>query len=136
VAAMYNRALQDISEVTAPAPCEPTTKISWFVYVVRLADDFDRNERDRIVDEMTRRGIGCRNYFPPIHLSALYRNLFRFKRGDFPVTEHISDRTIALPFFNRLSEEQIAIVCKELRQAIHLVKRARTTVCTPDSTAA
>ena len=34
------------------------------------------------------------------------------------MTEHISDRTIALPFFNHLAEGQIERVCAELRNAV------------------
>ena len=43
---------------------------------------------------------------------------FSFKLGDFPVTEKIAERTIALPFYNNLSKDEVGIVCDELRKAI------------------
>jgi perosamine synthetase len=43
---------------------------------------------------------------------------FGFKQGDFPVTEFVAERTIALPFYNNLSKDEVAIVCDELRQAV------------------
>jgi perosamine synthetase len=89
-----------------------------------LSDDFDRDDRDRVIVELKQRGIGCRNYFPPIHLQPLYRNMFGFGPGAFPITEHVADRTIALPFFNRLSEEEISLVCESLVNALQVLKSA------------
>jgi len=121
IARLYDEALQDIAEIVPPQINEPGSTISWFVYVVRLADEFNRQHRDAVISELRKRGVGCRNYFPPIHLQPLYRDKFGFREGDFPVTEHVSDRTIALPFFNQLSEGEIDFVCTSLRQAFQAV---------------
>lgn len=118
VAALYDQALSTISEIVPPRLDEPHCRISWFVYVVRLADEFNRGHRDQLIAELRKRGVDCRNYFPPIHLQPLYRRMFQYRPGSFPVTEHVSDRTVALPFFNRLSERQIESVCTALREAV------------------
>ena len=88
--------------------------INWFVFVVRLTDDYTPAQRDAILDELRRRGIGCSNYFTPIHLQPLYREQLGCEPGDFPVTEALSERTIALPFHNRLSEADVDHVVKTL----------------------
>jgi dTDP-4-amino-4,6-dideoxygalactose transaminase len=119
VAELYDQALRDIPEIVPPRLTEPGASISWFVYVVRLGDGFSRRDRDQIVSLLNQQGIGCRNYFPPIHLQPLYRHMFGYGPGAFPVTEHVADRTIALPFFNHLTEEKIRFVCSSLRNAIH-----------------
>jgi perosamine synthetase len=118
VAELYRAALQAIPEVIPPALEEPKCRTSWFVYVVRLRDEFGRSERDQVIAALRKRGIGSRNYFPPIHLQPLYQRMFGYRPGSFPVTEHISDRTIALPFFNHLSEGEIDRVCTGLRDAL------------------
>ena len=76
------------------------------------------NDRDRIIREMKERGIECSNYFQPIHLQPYYKKRFGFKRGDFPNCEYISERTIALPFYNNLQEEQIDYIVKTLKKRI------------------
>jgi perosamine synthetase len=48
--------------------------------------------------------------------------MFGFRRGDFPVTEHLADRTVALPFFNNLSHDQIEVVTASLSRAIRKLK--------------
>lgn len=119
VAELYGEALREVPTVITQPLDEPGSTISWFVYVVRLTDDFGRDHRDAAILELRKHGIGCSNYFPPIHLQPLYRNQFGFREGEFPIAEHISARTIALPFFNKLSEGEIDFVCTTLRNVLH-----------------
>ena len=88
--------------------------MSWFVLVVRLSDDYTQEQRDNILDALRQRGIGCNNYFTPIHLQPFYQERFDYKAGDFPVTEALSARTIALPFHNGLSEVDVDEVVNTL----------------------
>ena len=94
------------------------TQISWFVFVVRLNELFDPGDRDQIIMALRAEGIGCSNYFPPIHLQPYMVKQFGFKEGDFPVTEYIAARTVALPFFSQMSEEQIDTVCSTLDRVL------------------
>ncbi len=127
VARSYTERLAaEVPEVIAPPPAAPGTEISWFVYVVRLRDEFCRSCRDAILNELKLQGIGCNNYFTPIHLQPFYREQFGFARGDFPVTERVAERTIALPFYNRLSDAEIDRVVATLRAAIRLVTRTHS----------
>ena len=93
----------------------PDCRISWFVMVVRLADEYSRDDRDRIVQDLRAAGIGSSNYFPPIHLQPFYIEQFGHKPGDLPVCEALCDRTVALPFHGHLTEDQVETVCRQLR---------------------
>ncbi len=115
---LYRAALGDIEELVLPAEPASGTRVSWFVYVVTLREPATRERRDAILAALTKRGIGCRNYFFPIHLQPFYRERFDLREGMFPVTESVASRTIALPFHNRLSEEQVARVAEALRAAL------------------
>lgn len=118
VAAMYHDKLMDIEEVHIPYEQDGICNRSWFVYVIQLADRYSRRDRDNILEGLRAAGIGCNNYFTPIHLQPFYREIFGFKEGDFPITEHVSERTIALPFFNNLGEEQINYVVERLEKLL------------------
>lgn len=93
----------------------PEVQMSWFVLVVRLGDDYTQGDRDRILEQLRSRGIGCNVYFPPIHLQPFYQHELGCRRGDFPITEALSDRTIALPFHNHLTEADVEHVVKTFR---------------------
>ena len=120
VARLYNERLKEINGLIIPQ-FEKNKKISWFVYVVRLADNFSQEDRDFILDKLRKKGIGCSNYFTPIHLQPFYRKMYGYRKGDFPVTEKVSERTIALPFYNNLKESQIDYVCENLTKIIRSV---------------
>lgn len=92
--------------------------VSWFVFVVRLNDLFAAADRDRIMDGLRDEGIGCNNYFPPIHLQPYMIERFGYAEGMLPVTEYVSARTIALPFFSQMTEHQIARVCDTLEKLL------------------
>jgi perosamine synthetase len=92
-------------------------KISWFVYVVRLAERFRSDDRDYIASELAARGIGCGRYFAPIHLQRAYRAV-PHRCMDLRVTESVAERTLALPFFNHITNEQVNEVCNALCDAI------------------
>ena len=64
------------------------------------------------------RGIACRNYFVPIHLQPYVRERLGTREGDFPVTEHVAARAIALPFHNRLTAGEVSRVADALRASI------------------
>ena len=115
---LYAGALQGFDEIIAPSPARPDERVSWFVYVVRLRDEFSRGDRDAVLEELRKRGVACRNYFVPIHLQPYMRERFGFREGMFPVTEAVSARSIALPFHNRLSEGEIDRTVAALRAAV------------------
>ncbi len=114
---MYIQLLLDSPHIIVPT-IEEETGMSWFVFVVRLSDTFDQKDRDAILAYMRNHHIGCSNYFPPIHLQPFYAKQFGYKRGDFPITEYVSDRTIALPFYNNLTRTEIETVVHHLKEGI------------------
>ncbi len=114
VAALYAKELEGIPGIQLPV-VEPYADISWFVYVVRLSKDFSRAQRDRIIALLAQKGIQCSTYFQSIHLQPLYKDMFGYKKGDFPIAEGASDRSIALPFFSNLAKQDIRTVAREFR---------------------
>jgi len=117
VAGWYQQMLADESRLIVPKEPE-NSQLSWFVFVVRLTEEFTGRQRDDILQQMLSRGIQVSNYFAPVHLQPFMAEKFGYKPGDFPVTEAVSSRTIALPFYNNLSEGQVAEVCKILSQTL------------------
>ncbi|MCL2645386.1 MAG: DegT/DnrJ/EryC1/StrS family aminotransferase [Phycisphaerales bacterium] len=117
VAHSYMQHLLDEPHIILPTIDEHTV-MGWFVFVVRLTGEFDVVDRDAILAYLKTHQIGCSNYFPPIHLQPFYMSDHGYKKGDFPVTEYVADRTIALPFHNRLTRMEIEVVVHHLKQAI------------------
>ena len=112
VADWYTERLAGLDGVQVLYVAPEVTRMSWFVYVVRLAPELDRGG---IMAALAERAIPTRPYFTPLHLQPLYRERFGFCEGDFPVTERVARSTLALPFSGRMSEEQVEVVCRALK---------------------
>jgi perosamine synthetase len=121
VAHRYHRRLAEQADVTPPAIDVPGTRLSWFVYVVKLAPEFRREDRDWIAIEMRRRGIGCARYFGAAHLHAHVRQACGHQHGAFPHAEAAADRTLALPFFARITDGELDEVCDTLLALVRAV---------------
>jgi perosamine synthetase len=115
VAEQYNRMILALEGVSPLTVVPNTTRMSWFVYVVRLTAGLDRNQ---VIQLLGRRGIPARPYFSPIHLQPFYREEFGFKPGDFPVSEAAGRSTLALPFHNNMNADEIKVVVGALSEAI------------------
>jgi perosamine synthetase len=120
IARQYSDMLGEVPGVNLPPPVVPRRKISWFVYVLQLSGRFDEAHRDWVIEEMRSRGIALGRYFAPIHLQPIYRSTVN-KRAVLPVTEFQASRSLALPFFNRIRNEEINEVCRTLAELIQLV---------------
>ena len=116
VARMYNERLGRIKGVELPFVSPETTRMSWFVYVIRLAPELDR---DLVMARLEERGVASRPYFSPIHLQPFYVEQFGYRDGDFPITERVARSTLALPFYGDLSEEAVDYVCQALQEVIN-----------------
>ncbi len=113
VAAEYHRRLNSIPGLRL-LETPPGFLRSWFVYVVILPEGVLRT---RVQKEMARHGIDTRPYFPPIHRTPAYRKL-GFMAGQFPVTESLSQRTLALPFWTGMPTSLVRRVAGRLRQVL------------------
>jgi perosamine synthetase len=112
VANAYMQRLGTHRDLIVPT-IDEDVNMSWFVFVVRLAPSYTSQERDRIIKGLRAHDIGASDYFPCIHLQPHFREL-GFGPGMFPICESVSNRTIALPFFNNLGEREIDLVCGTL----------------------
>jgi perosamine synthetase len=114
VARIYTERLADLDWVRTPV-VKPHVRMSWFVYVITLVEDL---QRDPVMAALAEQGIPSRGYFAPIHTQSYIRERFGDLAGTLPVTESIAQRTIALPFHNNLNEAQVARVVAALRDAV------------------
>ncbi|HZQ90121.1 MAG TPA: DegT/DnrJ/EryC1/StrS family aminotransferase [Gaiellaceae bacterium] len=110
VAARYAELLDGLPGVEVPWPDDQDHVRSWFVYVVALPDNATR---ERVIATFEREQLGFNRYLPSIHLQPYMRERYGFREGMCPVSEDMSSRTLALPFFTALerdAQERVAEV--------------------------
>ena len=120
VAGWYDKYLADIEEVTPPKIVPNTTRVSWFVYVIRVDESINR---DRLAIILEEKGVPVRPYFAPIHLQPYMQHMFGYQAGDFPVTEDLGDRSLAVPFSGTMTEEAVVTVCQRIAESLMAAQR-------------
>jgi perosamine synthetase len=115
IASSYREALAGIDGLGLPCPDSNGERRGWFVFVVQLPHGVDR---DATIRALAAKGIQSKPYLPAIHLMSFYRERFGHRAGEFPVCEDIAARSLALPFFPEMSEEQVTRVARELRAVL------------------
>jgi dTDP-4-amino-4,6-dideoxygalactose transaminase len=118
VAGWYRDQLAGISGIELPRVAPTTSRMSWFVFVVRLRPELDR---PRLMEALEADGIPSRAYFEPIHRQPYMVERFDYREGDFPVAEDLGRRSLALPFSGVMTQEQVEYVADRLREAIERI---------------
>jgi len=121
IAREYQRRFENQPNLELPAIHLPSRRISWFAYVLRLSERFAGSHRDGVVQDMASRGILCGTYFAPIHLQPVYRSQ-PHRSMNLAHTESIAPRTLALPFFNKITNEQIEEVSQTLGEILYKLR--------------
>lgn len=114
----YVERLLDVPDLILPTIDPECSVMSWFVFVVRLAAGYTREERDRVIAGLRMHEIGAGDYFPCIHLQPIYQRAMGFTEGTFPIAESVSQRTLALPFFSGMTRRDIDLVAQTLELMI------------------
>jgi len=104
LANLYRTMLSLIPEVTVPNVFAERKSV-YHLFVIRT------KQRDELQKYLTEKGIGTQIHYPfPIHLQKAWKSL-KYKSGDFPVAEKLSEEILSLPMFPELTEREVRYVC-------------------------
>jgi len=116
-AGYYREALAGIEGLGLPCEDRDGDRRGWFVFVVQVPRD-GRLTRDDVIRALREHGVQSKPYLPAIHLMSFYRETYGHREGEFPVCEDVAARSLALPFFPGLRQDQIERVAQALRQIL------------------
>ena len=112
VASLYSLLLKDVVSV----PVIPAGYYSsWAQYTIVLSDELQRNELQQYLRGS---GIPTMVYYPnPLHLQTAYKEL-TYAKGDFPVTEKLSQTVLSLPIHPYMELEEVNFVSDKIKEFI------------------
>lgn len=119
IAGMYHKAFRGLKGIDLPEIHRATTTHSWHLYVIKLALENLRIDRDQFIVELNERNIGTSVHFIPVHLMSAYRERYGYKMGDFPITEDWFERIISLPLYPTMSNEDVNDVIVAVKDIIN-----------------
>jgi dTDP-4-amino-4,6-dideoxygalactose transaminase len=113
----YNETFKDLPVFT-PAPVEPNTRHAYHLYTLLIDIERTKVTRDMFLNAMTKQNIGVGVHYIALHLQPYYQESFGYKKGDFPNSEWISDRTVSLPISAKLTESDCNDVINSVIESI------------------
>ena len=115
LAEYYNKRLDNISEIVTPIIRDYNTH-TFMLYVIL----FKNNKlREKIRIELEKNGVETRINFPPVHLQPIYKKLYNFSSGLFPICENISERVLGLPIFLAMTEKEQDYITNIIKKTIY-----------------
>lgn len=116
MAAFYNEAFKDLPLILPPkAPANDVH--AWHLYVIRLKDDLSVS-RDRFIDLMAEKGIGCSVHFIPLHIHPYWRDRYKLIPDDFPNALSSYQRAVSLPIYTKMTDDDQNRVVTAVREIL------------------
>ncbi len=104
-ASLFRRLFKEAGLEDVVLPFEKEKRHIYNQFVIKVKD-----KRDELRKFLNEKGIGCEIYYPvPLHMQECYKYL-NYREEDFPVSAEAALRTLALPIYPELSEDQIIYV--------------------------
>jgi dTDP-4-amino-4,6-dideoxygalactose transaminase len=94
----------------------PDATHAWQLYVIKLREQALTIDRNRFIEELRGLGIGTSVHFIPLHMHPYYREKYGYRPEDFPVALDCYRRSISLPIYSRMTDEQVGRVVEAVTQ--------------------
>jgi len=118
----YTKAFKDLPVIT-PASFEKGTRHALHLYILLLKLEDLTVDRDTVMEAISRENIGLGIHFVSLHLHPYYKETFGYRRGDFPKSEFVSDRTLSIPLSSKLSDADVEDVIQAVTKVLTYYKR-------------
>lgn len=113
----YMTGLADVLEVALPSVI-PDVEHAWHLFVIQLATERLRIDRNEFIKRLNAAGIGTSVHYTPLHMHPYYRDKWGYQPGDLPVAQSVYNRIISLPLHPRLSRADTDFVIDTVRQIV------------------
>jgi dTDP-4-amino-4,6-dideoxygalactose transaminase len=117
IAKIYDKKLSHVDSVkTIRIPSE--VKSNYYKYVALLDEGIDRVSVKKELKEKHEVSLSGEVYELPCHLQPIFKELYGFKGGEFPVAEDLCRRQICLPIYATMTEEEANYVIQSLQEVL------------------
>jgi dTDP-4-amino-4,6-dideoxygalactose transaminase len=117
IARIYTEGLVDFKEDVQPFNVPPHSRHSYYKFPVLLSENIDKQEFIRKMKADYNITIGSA-YDPPCHLQPVYRRLFGFCEGMFPVAEATLAQVACLPMYQQMADHEVDYVLQSLKTVL------------------
>jgi perosamine synthetase len=121
MAALYNERLKHIEGIVTPIE-EKWAKNVYWMYSVLIDEKSFGMDRDRLKEELFKKGVDTRIFFVPMHQQPVFRKIGLFKKERYPIAEDISKKGLYLPSGFLMDKRKIDFVCDTILKIRKIIK--------------
>jgi perosamine synthetase len=107
--------LADVEELELP-PTDENRIHSWHLFPIRLRLERLAVDRNRVMDELKARGVGCSVHWRPLHLHPYYEETFGWRSEELPTATRVWEQLISLPIFPGMRPVEVRHVIDTLKE--------------------
>lgn len=122
IAERYTDAFMSSECITCPT-VKPDRISAWHLYVIKLNPEALKIDRDGFIEELKQQGISTSVHFIPLHRHPFYRNSFSLDGKKFANADWIYERSISLPIYPGMTEEEITKVIETVSETAKRFRR-------------
>ena len=116
IAGRFNDALASLPVLTAP--CPPAGELhAWHLYPLQVSAAAGAT-RDRVIERLFERGIGCSVHYIPLHQQPYWRDRYRLTPQMFPHSQRVYERQLSLPIYTRMTDADVERVIRAVEWAV------------------
>ncbi len=118
IAKFYSDNFVGVEGLQVPPPGQRDAGHSWHLYILRIWPESLGLNRNRFIEELSKRGIGTSVHFIPLHLHPFYAQKYGYRRGHFPNAEDAYLRCLSLPIFPDMTDEEVERVVDAVKEVV------------------
>ena len=111
IALRYDEAFKDNKNIVIPF-VKSDRETSWHLYVIKI------DNRDEVIEKLKEEDVGCSVHFIPIHKHPYYKDKYAYVNADYPIANSVFDRSLSLPIYPDMTEEEIAYVIEKVKKVV------------------
>ncbi|WEZ05328.1 DegT/DnrJ/EryC1/StrS family aminotransferase [Bacillus subtilis] len=118
IAGRYQTAFQQISGLITPF-VHDDGRHAWHLYVLQVDDKKAGVTRSEMITALKDKyNIGTSVHFIPVHIHPYYQKQFGYKEADFPNAMNYYKRTLSLPLYPSMSDDDVDDVIEAVRDIV------------------
>lgn len=115
IKSLYDNLLSEVEEISFVKEIENIVH-GRHLYIIKLSENINR---DIFMNQMINENIGVSVHFLPLHFHSYYKNTFDLKNEYFPNATNIGNRILSLPFYPKLTDEQVIYITDKIKEIIN-----------------
>lgn len=115
IAKMYSEGLKDLDFLELPPLVDFNSKTdvhAFHLYQLKVEPEL----RHELYTYLKENKIMCQIHYVPMHFHRFYQSQFGYKHGDFPQAEEFYKKTLSIPMYHDLNDEEVERVIEVIKQ--------------------